>query len=107
MPEYWLSSLKIATVIVFIIVGVAVNSGFNSEHRYIGTSNWRIPGAPFVGGFGGFSQVFVIASFACASHPVLLNRFDISLIRNSWRDGKLGYHSRGDEKSVTKYAENR
>ncbi|KAF8810121.1 hypothetical protein BYT27DRAFT_7186985 [Phlegmacium glaucopus] len=64
--EYWLSSLKITTVIIFIITGVLVNAGVNSEHRYIGGSNWRIPGAPFVGGFGGFARVFVTASFAFA-----------------------------------------
>ncbi|RDB24776.1 putative amino-acid permease PB1C11.02 [Hypsizygus marmoreus] len=62
--EYWLSSLKVATIIVFIIVGIIVNAGVNSEHRYIGGSNWRIPGAPFHGGFGGFASVFVTASFA-------------------------------------------
>ncbi|KAF8813720.1 hypothetical protein BYT27DRAFT_7180470 [Phlegmacium glaucopus] len=62
--EYWLSSLKVATVIIFIIIGILVNAGVNSEHRYIGGSNWRIPGAPFVGGFGGFARVFVTASFA-------------------------------------------
>ncbi|TFK74553.1 hypothetical protein BDN72DRAFT_875042 [Pluteus cervinus] len=62
--EYWLSFLKVATVIVFIVVGIMVNAGVNTEHRWIGTSNWRIPGAPFVGGFGGFARVFVTASFA-------------------------------------------
>ncbi|TFK44471.1 amino acid permease-domain-containing protein [Crucibulum laeve] len=62
--EYWLSSLKVATIVVFILVGILVNVGVNSEHRYIGGSNWRIPGAPFVGGFGGFARVFVTASFA-------------------------------------------
>ncbi|KAF8170950.1 amino acid permease-domain-containing protein [Pholiota molesta] len=62
--EYWLSSLKIVTVILFIIIGAFVNVGFNSEHVFIGFDNWRIPGAPFVGGFGGFARVFVTASFA-------------------------------------------
>ncbi|KAF8177040.1 amino acid permease-domain-containing protein [Pholiota molesta] len=62
--EYWLSSLKIVTVILFIIIGAFVNVGFNSEHAFIGFDNWRIPGAPFVGGFGGFARVFVTASFA-------------------------------------------
>ncbi|KAF9467319.1 amino acid permease-domain-containing protein [Collybia nuda] len=62
--EYWLSSLKVATIIVFIIVGILVNVGVNPEHQYIGGSNWRIPGAPFVNGFGGFANVFVTASFA-------------------------------------------
>ncbi|KAK0212727.1 amino acid permease/ SLC12A domain-containing protein [Desarmillaria ectypa] len=62
--EYWLSSLKVLTVVVFIILGILVNVGVNEDHRYIGSSNWRIPGAPFVGGFGGFAKVFVTASFA-------------------------------------------
>jgi len=65
MSEYWLSSLKVITIIIFIISGVLVNVGVNHEHTYIGWSNWRIPGAPFVGGFGGFAKVFVTASFAC------------------------------------------
>ncbi|KII94587.1 hypothetical protein PLICRDRAFT_97452 [Plicaturopsis crispa FD-325 SS-3] len=62
--EYWLSSLKVITIIIFIILGILVNVGVNQAHTYIGGSNWRIPGAPFVGGFGGFARVFVTASFA-------------------------------------------
>ncbi len=62
--EYWLSLLKILTIIAFIFVGIAVNAGGNTEHRYIGGSNWHLPGAPFVGGIGGFASVFVTASFA-------------------------------------------
>jgi amino acid permease len=65
MIEYWLSSLKVVTIVIFVITGIIVNAGVNPEHRYIGGSNWRIPGAPFVGGFGGFANVFVTASFAC------------------------------------------
>jgi AAT family amino acid transporter len=59
--------LKVVTVIIFIIVGVFVNVGFNTEEQFIGLANWKIPGAPFVGGFGGFARVFVTASFACTS----------------------------------------
>ncbi|KAI0329218.1 hypothetical protein GY45DRAFT_1280260 [Cubamyces sp. BRFM 1775] len=62
--EYWLASLKVVTVVVFIILGIAVNVGGNQAHEYIGGKNWHIPGAPFVGGFGGFARVFVTASFA-------------------------------------------
>ncbi|KIJ56132.1 hypothetical protein M422DRAFT_57648 [Sphaerobolus stellatus SS14] len=62
--EYWLSSLKVITVIAFMITGILVNAGLNVDHRTIGWDNWRIPGAPFVGGFGGFARVFVTASFA-------------------------------------------
>ncbi|GJE95838.1 amino acid permease [Phanerochaete sordida] len=62
--EYWLSFLKVTTIVVFIIVGILVNVGVNTEHQYIGGKYWHIPGAPFVGGFGGFAKVFVTASFA-------------------------------------------
>ncbi|KAF5388823.1 hypothetical protein D9757_005629 [Collybiopsis confluens] len=62
--EYWLSFLKVTTIIVFIIVGILVNVGVNQNHEYIGAHYWHIPGAPFVGGFGGFLSVFVTASFA-------------------------------------------
>jgi amino acid permease len=64
--EYWLSSLKVVTVVAFILVGTAVDLGLNPEREFIGFQNWHIPGAPFVGGFGGFARVFVTASFACA-----------------------------------------
>lgn len=62
--EYWLSLLKVITIVVFIIMGIVVNCGANLSHHYIGGENWRLPGAPFVGGIGGFASVFVTASFA-------------------------------------------
>ncbi|KAH8107816.1 amino acid permease-domain-containing protein [Cristinia sonorae] len=62
--EYWLSSLKVATIVVFIILGICVNAGANTSHEYIGAKFWHIDGAPFHGGFGGFARVFVTASFA-------------------------------------------
>jgi AAT family amino acid transporter len=63
--EYWMSVLKVITIIVFIILGIAVNCGGNESGHYIGGENWHIPGAPFVGGIGGFASVFVTAAFAC------------------------------------------
>ncbi|KAH9920102.1 amino acid permease/ SLC12A domain-containing protein [Fomitopsis serialis] len=62
--EYWLSFLKVFTIVLFIILGILVNVGVNREHEYIGGRYWHIEGAPFVGGFGGFARVFVTASFA-------------------------------------------
>jgi amino acid permease len=46
-------------------MGIVVNCGGNADGEYIGGKNWHIPGAPFVGGIGGFASVFVTASFAC------------------------------------------
>lgn len=60
-------------MILFIIVGVFVNVGFNTEQQVIGLANWKIRGAPFVGGFGGFARVFVTASFACTPMFILFS----------------------------------
>ncbi|TAQ85768.1 hypothetical protein B7494_g5912 [Chlorociboria aeruginascens] len=49
---------------IFIILGIVVNCGGNTDHHYIGSRNWYIGDAPFVGGAGGFASVFVTASFA-------------------------------------------
>ena len=62
--EYWLSLLKVVTIVIFIIVGIVVNCGGGEDHKYIGGHNWYIGDAPFVGGIGGFASVFVTASFA-------------------------------------------
>lgn len=75
ISEYWLASLKVATIVVFIIIGVAVNVGGNTSHEFIGGKNWWIGDAPFVGGFGGFARVFVTASFACGSKELPLSDF--------------------------------
>ncbi|BCS22977.1 amino acid permease [Aspergillus puulaauensis] len=62
--EYWMSLLKVITIVVFIILGIVVNCGGNESGHYIGGENWHIPGAPFVDGIGGFASVFVTAAFA-------------------------------------------
>ncbi|OZJ05018.1 hypothetical protein BZG36_02109 [Bifiguratus adelaidae] len=62
--EYWLSLLKVLTIIMFIIVGIVTNCGVNPEHTYRGFDYWHLPGAPFVNGIGGFASVFVTAAFA-------------------------------------------
>ncbi|RAR01742.1 tryptophan permease [Stemphylium lycopersici] len=62
--EYWLSLLKVVTIVIFIILSIAVNAGGNVGYGYIGGKFWTIGDAPFVGGIGGFASVFVTASFA-------------------------------------------
>ncbi|PWY94678.1 amino acid permease [Aspergillus sclerotioniger CBS 115572] len=62
--EYWLSLLKVVTIIIFIILGIVVNCGGNKQHQYIGDKYFHTGDAPFVGGIGGFASVFVTASFA-------------------------------------------
>ncbi|KAH0827603.1 amino acid permease/ SLC12A domain-containing protein [Lanmaoa asiatica] len=46
--EYWLAFLKVITIVIFIILGILVNVGINTQHAYIGAHYWSIPGAPFV-----------------------------------------------------------
>ncbi|KAF2210990.1 hypothetical protein CERZMDRAFT_98733 [Cercospora zeae-maydis SCOH1-5] len=62
--EYWLSLLKVATIVIFIILGIAVNCGANTDHQYIGGRYFLQGDAPFVNGIGGFASVFVTAAFA-------------------------------------------
>lgn len=62
--EYWMSLLKIVTIIIFFIVSIVVNVGKNPEHEYIGFKWWSYGDAPFVDGFRGFAKLFVTASFA-------------------------------------------
>ncbi|GJJ11925.1 hypothetical protein Clacol_006163 [Clathrus columnatus] len=62
--EYWIASLKVITIVAFVLTGILVNAGVNTTHQYIGFHNWTIGGAPFVNGFAGFARVFVTASFA-------------------------------------------
>ncbi|KAJ5553087.1 hypothetical protein N7494_002465 [Penicillium frequentans] len=62
--EYWLSLLKVVTIIAFIIVRIVVNCGANTQHTYFGDRYFYVGDAPFVGGIKGFASVFVTASFA-------------------------------------------
>ncbi|KAI8591809.1 amino acid permease/ SLC12A domain-containing protein [Geranomyces variabilis] len=63
--EYWLAAIKVVAVVVFILVGVAVDVGWlGVEEPALGFSYWSIPGAPFKNGVLGVFNVFVIAFFS-------------------------------------------
>ncbi|KAF9992216.1 hypothetical protein BGZ80_004444 [Entomortierella chlamydospora] len=61
--EYWLSILKVCTIVVFIICGILVDAGAVGGTVY-GFSNWSGEGAPFKGGFLTFVKVLVSVGFA-------------------------------------------
>lgn len=61
--EYWLSILKVCTIIMFIICGILVDAGAIGG-RVIGLSNWHVAGAPFKGGFLDFVKVLVSVGYA-------------------------------------------
>ncbi len=62
--EYWLSLIKITTVILFIIVGVLMITGIICGGENTGWHNWIIDDAPFAGGFSAIIGVAMIVSFS-------------------------------------------
>ncbi len=63
--EYWLSIIKVVTVIVFLIVGFLTIFGImGGKGPAIGLHNFTIGKAPFVGGIPAILSVFVVAGFS-------------------------------------------
>jgi lysine-specific permease len=61
--EYWISLVKIVIVIIFIIVGICVDTGA-AGGVYYGVSNFHLPGGAFPNGFFGVFNVFITAAFS-------------------------------------------
>ncbi|MDO5746565.1 MAG: amino acid permease [Actinomycetaceae bacterium] len=61
--EFWFAGIKVVTVIVFLVIGIAMIFGiFTGESP--GFSNWTVEEAPFVNGWMGIMGVFMIAGFS-------------------------------------------
>ncbi|KAI8350572.1 lysine-specific permease [Mortierella sp. GBAus27b] len=61
--EYWLSILKIFTILMFMVCGILVNTGVIGGKKY-GMSTWHIDGAPFKGEFTGFVATLVSVGYS-------------------------------------------
>jgi len=61
--EFWFAGIKVVTVLVFIIVGVATIFGVFGGHA-VGFSNFTVGDAPFVGGAKSIFMIFLIAGFS-------------------------------------------
>lgn len=61
--EFWMSFVKVVTVILFIVCGALIATGVIGHHA-VGMSNWHIHGAPFHGGFLAVLGVFMVAGFS-------------------------------------------
>jgi amino acid permease len=67
--EYWFSSIKVVTVIIFLLVGALSITGMFGAHS-AGLDNWTLADpktgthAPFVGGWNSVLLVFLVAGFA-------------------------------------------
>lgn len=62
--EYWLSIIKIITVLVFLGVGLLTIFGILGGGHALGLSNFTYQDAPFVGGLPTILGVFVVAGFS-------------------------------------------
>lgn len=62
--EYWLSLVKIVTVLVFLVVGLLTIVGIMGGNGPIGLKNYTTGAAPFVGGLPATLAVFVVAGFS-------------------------------------------
>ncbi|UXR73119.1 amino acid permease [Staphylococcus sp. IVB6238] len=68
--EFWLSLVKVVTIIIFIILGILMIFGILGGHYY-GFENYTVGEAPFVGGLSGFLSVLLIAGFSVGGSEVV------------------------------------
>lgn len=61
--EFWMSLIKVVTIIIFLAVGLLTIFGIMGGHA-TGLENWTTHKAPFVGGFPAILSVFVVAGFS-------------------------------------------
>ena len=61
--EFWFASIKVVTIIIFLIVGVAMIFGIMGGQA-TGFSNWTRGEAPFVGGVLGTFSILMVAGFS-------------------------------------------
>ncbi|OWA33159.1 gamma-aminobutyrate permease [Saccharibacillus sp. O16] len=61
--EYWFALIKIVTVLIFLVVGVAMIFGVMGG-KAVGFTNFTVGAAPFNGGFFAFLGVFMAAGFS-------------------------------------------
>ncbi|MBU7216340.1 amino acid permease [Staphylococcus gallinarum] len=61
--EFWLSLIKVLTIIIFIVIGVLTIFGILGG-KYYGFEHYTTGEAPFVGGISGFLAVLLIAGFS-------------------------------------------
>jgi len=61
--EFWFASIKVVTVLVFMVVGVATIFGIIGGNA-VGFSNYTVGEAPFVGGVKSIFMIFLIAGFS-------------------------------------------
>lgn len=69
--EYWFSFVKVATIILFLIVGILMIFGILGTGEVLGFTNFTYRDAPFVNGIAGFLGVLVVAGFSFGGTEVV------------------------------------
>ena len=62
--EYWLSMVKVITVLIFLAVGILTIVGILGNGKVAGLRNYTMGDAPFHGGWTSALSVFVVAGFS-------------------------------------------
>ncbi|MCX7121881.1 MAG: amino acid permease [Gammaproteobacteria bacterium] len=60
--QYWMSLIKVIAIVTFIVIGVFVIIGFNTQHKAIDFYNWHQ--GHFHNGLSGLFEVFLLSGFA-------------------------------------------
>ena len=68
--EYWFASIKVISIIVFLVIGVAMIFGIMGGHA-VGFSNFTQGDAPFHGGIISIFSVVLVAGFAFQGTEVI------------------------------------
>lgn len=73
--EYWLSGIKVITIIIFLIVGLLMIFGLVQGNEF-GFDNWTLDAgeagkAPFVNGAGGVVGAFLVAGFSFSNTKLI------------------------------------
>ncbi|KAJ2615473.1 hypothetical protein H4S08_001207, partial [Coemansia sp. RSA 1365] len=61
--EFWMATLKVLAVLVFVIVGILTITGVTGGD-FIGGQNWHIEGAPFKDHIVGILKACIVAAFS-------------------------------------------
>ncbi|KAJ2210896.1 hypothetical protein IW143_004113 [Coemansia sp. RSA 520] len=61
--EFWMASLKVSAVLVFVVVGILTVTGATGG-EFIGGKNWHVEGAPFKDHIVGILKACIVAAFS-------------------------------------------
>ncbi len=61
--EFWFAGIKVVTIVIFIILGLAMIFGIMGGEA-VGFKNWTVDGGPFVGGALGTLSILMVAGFS-------------------------------------------